>query len=259
MFEDMPISVKLAKRSDDFFDELRGLLEKKERVEFMLNILIGLLDKDFPLYYLSDVPEYYTIIENKDNYKDRAINFLHNNFGLFLELLSLEELKDNERDNLIYLLGKYAIEANLEPQEILKMSFLVFDMILEQKSEKLAKQLLCRYDLESLLIKGGFDKCQKEPYEEVIKFINKNRNFPYIELYLALSKVANLDNSLKIEKDKLLNEADDILSDIDIKNYETVRATIDKCLEKENPFPTQEQTQNITQTVSTTADIVDKG
>ncbi|WP_457564872.1 hypothetical protein [Caminibacter sp.] len=225
---DTPLSVRLVYDTEKIFEELKELLITKSKISYVLNLLIGLLDKDLPLYYLNDIPEYYKLINNKDLYYEKTLTFLKENFELFLNLLTSEKLTLKEKKNLIYLLGKFAKTASLTPKDILKMGFIVLDLYIEEKID-IAKQLLCRYDFECLLKNTTSQTCkEKMPYKEIINFIKKHNNLDG-KLYFAISAYT-MDNNIVINKDEILKQAKEILDSIDIKNYYEILPAIEECI-----------------------------
>jgi len=246
---DISFSKKLAVNRDELFSDLERLIVKKERLDLVANLLIGLVQEDLIFYYLSDIPYSKELFKNKEELKEKALYFINKNFKNFLTLINDKSLDKKVADDLIYLLAIYLkLYYKVEAKNFLELAFVSLDRYFLTNDSKMVVDLLCRFDLECLGRKAGiFDECKKEPFAKIKKVL-EDSNYT---LYYEISTINRFNNKEKVDLDKLKQEANTLLDSLSLHNREQIYTLIESCLDRKKiniDLDKNLQNQTITQT-----------
>ena len=180
-------------KSSDIFEELEDYIVGKKRLAFALNLLGGLLEKNLPYYFLSDLPYHKMLLENREALREEAFRFLKQNARLLSSLLLEEEIDESLRSKLFYLLAKYLVKTDVPFKEIFRFALISLELAHRNELGRLPGQALCRYDLtpvaEELALR--LDCSERPPYEDLLRRL-KDPLDPWAHTYLLLTREARI-------------------------------------------------------------------
>ena len=180
-------------KSSDIFEELEDYIVGKKRLAFALNLLGGLLEKNLPYYFLSDLPYHKMLLENREALREEAFRFLKQNARLLSSLLLEEEIDESLRSKLFYLLAKYLVKTDVPFKEIFRFALISLELAHRNELGRLPGQALCRYDLtpvaEELALR--LDCSERPPYEDLLRRL-KDPLDPCARTYLLLTREARI-------------------------------------------------------------------
>lgn len=254
---------RLATQDPTIFEGLRHDLEGREKLEFSINLLMGLLEEDLPYYYLSDLPNHTQLIKQRSRLKAKALRFAEENIATLLTLLDDKKALTAQRESLFYLLAKYLPKMSLSLREHLRFILITLELAREGFAGKLPAQALCRYDLAPLAQSCALtiDCSGKAPYPELLKRLREAGD-EYARLYLLLTREARI---LYLQQHERLPDykpelVESLLSSLSLANPEALRTALEHCAKRPDPLETSgrsksdrrsiSQEQTITQTMN---------
>jgi len=203
---DNSITRELVYRSENVFEEIKINLSERKKLEFTVNLFLGLIEKNLIYYYLSDLPNYYKLNEKKEDFHTKALMFLEHNIDIFFELL-IDTKEPTIQENLFYIVAKYLPKTQLSFEKYLQFIFITLSL-LKQTKKSLYKQAVCRYDIETLAkTYCNIDiNCKNRfPFEEIKNKLQEPDD-DYKKIYLSLSDKAKI---LYLSKNEELPQIDD--------------------------------------------------
>jgi len=178
----------------DIMDELSRNIRERRRLDYTLNLLGGMLEESLPYYFLPDLPHHHRLNRQKKALKSAALRLLEKDIGeIFLFLLD-ENVEEEARRYLFFLVAKNLVKTALSFKEYLLFAAVMTELASSKDLAPIARQGLCRYDLEPLGESSGIDEidCSKKlPYPELLKALS-NPADPYKKQYLLLTKQARI-------------------------------------------------------------------
>ena len=251
---------RLAFHSSDIFEELEKYIIEKKRLAFALNLLGGLLEKNLPHYFLSDLPHHKRLLENRQALREKALLFLKKNARLLSSLLLDEGIEESLKSKLFYLLAKYLVKTDVSFKEILRFSLISLELSLRDELDNLPKQALCRYDLTPVAkeLALELDCSDRPPYEDLLRRLREPVD-PLARTFLLFTHEARIGylgrhSRLPAFDEHLVKE---LLDSLPLKNQKALALALKKAAkrpvsdtEKEKNSFSMEKAQDITKSAS---------
>ena len=200
------LSIHLAENPKMVFSELKNQFESKHLIPQAIELLYGLLEKNLPHYFQSDLPYWDTIYNRRDKYKEDALYFLKKNEGLLYSVLLDENVNLSQKENLFYLLAKYLPESGASCNSFLRLGAVALYMAhikIGTQLGRLATQALCRYNLQPLARTSGLELLcdEKPPYKNIaLLCMDGNKIDPFCQIFfynLSPDIVAQVEKELQ--------------------------------------------------------------
>ena len=216
-------------KSSDIFEELEDHIVGKKRLAFALNLLGGLLEKNLPHYFLSDLPYHKMLLEQREALREEALRFLKQNARLLSPLLLEEGIEDGLKSTLFYLLAKYLVKTDVPFKEIFRLAVISLELAQRKELGRLPRQALCRYDLTPVAEKLALelDCSDRPPYVDLLRRLKEPFD-PLARTYLLLTREARIAYLASHERLPDFDEdlVHDLLASVSLKNREAVYLAI---------------------------------